>query len=70
MTVKTAQLERIHAHARAIWGPGDYNIAVNGRVAMLSREGEELVRAGSLYFDASALDALEGALKRRAANVS
>lgn len=70
MVTTSAQLERIHAHARAIWGPGDYSVAVKGRVAMLMRAGEELLRAGSLFMDAGALDALEGALKRRASNVS
>ena len=65
-----AQLQRIHAHARTIWGPGDYSVAVNGRIAMLMRAGEELLRAGSVFLEAGALDALEGALRRRAANVS
>jgi hypothetical protein len=69
---KMAQLQRIYDHARSIWGPGDYSVAVDGRTAALRRAGEELSRVGTVasWLDPNALDALEGALRRRAADMS
>lgn len=70
MAEETDQLARIHAHARTLWGPGDYNIVVTGQLATLRRDGAELSQVRSLPWQGSALDGLERTLRQRVADIS
>ncbi len=70
MTAEHDQLTRIHAHARVIWGRGDYNISVNQRLATLSRDGVALSQIRSCSWEGTALDGLERALRQRVADLS
>jgi hypothetical protein len=70
MTAETDQLTRIHALARVLWGPGDYNVAVSGQLVTLSRDGVELSQVRLSMWQGSALDGLERTLRQRAADIS
>lgn len=70
MTAETEQLTRIHGLARVLWGPGDYNVVVQGQVVTLSRDGVELSQVRLSMWQGTPLDGLERTLRQRAADVS
>ena len=70
MSEEAAQLARIHAHARTIWGSGDYNVVVTGQLATLHRDGVELSHVRVVLWQGTALDGLERTLRQRVADVS
>jgi hypothetical protein len=70
MSEEADQLARIHAHARALWGAGNFDVVVTGQLATLHRDGVELWHVRCVPWRGTALDGLERTLRQRVADVS